>query len=59
MGADRFIATHSGGKEDFKPYARSLDLIIATTNDEKMPLDGCVFSSSSPSFQAGSSSPSF
>ncbi|GAA5970233.1 hypothetical protein JCM11641_001629 [Rhodosporidiobolus odoratus] len=40
MGATRFIATHSGTEEDFKPYARSLDLIIATSNDEKMPLEG-------------------
>ncbi|GAA5890530.1 hypothetical protein JCM6882_002951 [Rhodosporidiobolus microsporus] len=40
MGVDRFIATHSGKEDDFKPYARSLDLIIATTNDRKMPLDG-------------------
>ncbi|BGP20799.1 hypothetical protein JCM10213_008937 [Rhodosporidiobolus nylandii] len=40
MGATRFIATHSGKEEDFKPYARSLDLIIATSNDENMPLDG-------------------
>ncbi|GAA5828574.1 hypothetical protein JCM11251_000859 [Rhodosporidiobolus azoricus] len=40
MGTDRFIATHSGKEDDFKPYARSLDLIIATTNDEKMPLEG-------------------
>ncbi|GAA5970280.1 hypothetical protein JCM11641_001647 [Rhodosporidiobolus odoratus] len=40
MGADRFIATHSGNQDDFKPHFRSLDLIIATSNDEKMPLDG-------------------
>ncbi|BGP20831.1 hypothetical protein JCM10213_008134 [Rhodosporidiobolus nylandii] len=40
MGATRFIATHSGGEEDFKPYARSLDLIVCTTNDVSMPLDG-------------------
>lgn len=40
MGATRFIATHSGGKKDFAPYARSLDLIIATTNDTDMPLEG-------------------
>lgn len=40
MGATRFIATHSGGEEDFKPYARSLDLIIATTNDADMPING-------------------
>ncbi|GAA5939238.1 hypothetical protein JCM3775_007165 [Rhodotorula graminis] len=40
MGATRFIATHSGKEDDFKPYARSLDLIVATTNDESMPLTG-------------------
>lgn len=37
LGATRFIATH-GGDEAFKPYARSLDLIISTTNDDNMPL---------------------
>lgn len=40
MGATRFIATHSGGKEDFAPYKRSLDLIVSTTNDVKMPIEG-------------------
>lgn len=40
MGASRFIATHSGGAEDFKPYRRSLDLIVSTTNDVKMPIEG-------------------
>jgi len=40
MGATRFIATHSGGDKDFKPYKRSLDLIVCTTNDVKMPLLG-------------------
>ena len=37
MGASRFIATH--GESDFaKPHKRTLDLIIATTNDSAMPL---------------------
>ncbi|KAL8286163.1 hypothetical protein RQP46_004651 [Phenoliferia psychrophenolica] len=40
MGATRFIATHSGGDDDFKPYKRSLDLIVCTTNDVNMPLLG-------------------
>ncbi|KAI5477824.1 alcohol dehydrogenase (NADP+) [Pseudohyphozyma bogoriensis] len=40
MGATRFIATHNGGAEDFAPYKRSLDLIVATTNDTEMPLEG-------------------
>jgi len=40
LGASNFIATHSGGDEDFKPHARSLDLIICTTNDPEMPLGG-------------------
>ncbi len=40
MGATRFIATHAGAKGDFAPYARSLDLIVATTNDKDMPLNG-------------------
>ncbi|GAA6023448.1 hypothetical protein JCM10207_004417 [Rhodosporidiobolus poonsookiae] len=40
MGATNFIATHSGKEDDFKPYARSLDLIICTTNDTDMPLSG-------------------
>lgn len=38
MGADRFIATHSGKEDDFAPYKRSLDLIICTTNDVDMPV---------------------
>ncbi|KAG7529693.1 hypothetical protein FFLO_05499 [Filobasidium floriforme] len=40
LGASKFIATHSGGEQDFAPHARSLDLIIATTNDPEMPLGG-------------------
>ncbi|KAM0755478.1 GroES-like protein [Meredithblackwellia eburnea MCA 4105] len=40
MGATRFIATHAGGDEDFAPYKRSLDLIVCTTNDVKMPILG-------------------
>ncbi|GAA6020963.1 hypothetical protein JCM11491_001566 [Sporobolomyces phaffii] len=40
MGADRFIATHSGKEDDFAPYKRSLDLIICTTNDTEMPILG-------------------
>lgn len=40
MGADRFIATHSGKEDDFAPYKRSLDLIICTTNDTSMPMLG-------------------
>ncbi|KAJ9108251.1 hypothetical protein QFC19_002499 [Naganishia cerealis] len=40
MGASRFIATHGGGEDDFKPYARSLDLIVCTSNDDQMPLSG-------------------
>jgi D-arabinose 1-dehydrogenase-like Zn-dependent alcohol dehydrogenase len=39
MGATRFIAT-ADGDHVFKENARSLDLIIATTNDHKMPLQG-------------------
>lgn len=39
MGADRFIATHDGD-EVFKKNAKSLDLIVATTNDSKMPILG-------------------
>ncbi|KAL8286123.1 hypothetical protein RQP46_004611 [Phenoliferia psychrophenolica] len=40
MGASKFIATHSGGDEDFKAHKRTLDLIVCTTNDAKMPLLG-------------------
>lgn len=36
MGATRFIATHGGGEDAFKPYERSLDLIVATSS--KSPL---------------------
>ena len=32
MGATRFIATHEGKPENFKPYKRSLDLIVVTSN---------------------------
>jgi D-arabinose 1-dehydrogenase-like Zn-dependent alcohol dehydrogenase len=32
MGATRFIATHGGDKDNFEPYARSLDLIICTSS---------------------------
>ncbi|KAK4047825.1 hypothetical protein OIV83_005168 [Microbotryomycetes sp. JL201] len=39
MGASRFIATH-GSAEAFKGHEGSLDLIVATTNDAKMPLEG-------------------
>ncbi|KAK4056075.1 hypothetical protein OIO90_002806 [Microbotryomycetes sp. JL221] len=39
MGATRFIATH-GSEDAFKGHERSLDLIIATTNDSDMPLTG-------------------
>ncbi|KAM0787138.1 hypothetical protein ACM66B_006389 [Microbotryomycetes sp. NB124-2] len=39
MGASRFIATH-GSDEAFKGHENSLDLIVATTNDAKMPLEG-------------------
>ncbi|GAA5877088.1 hypothetical protein JCM1840_005306 [Sporobolomyces johnsonii] len=38
MGASRFIATH-GKDTNFDQYKKSLDLIICTSNDEKMPLD--------------------
>lgn len=38
MGATRFIATHGGGEDNFKPYARSLDLIICTSSKFA---DGC------------------
>ncbi|GAA5981839.1 hypothetical protein JCM5350_005743 [Sporobolomyces pararoseus] len=41
MGADRFIATGSGSEDNFKPYARSLDLIICTANNSTdFPLVG-------------------
>lgn len=56
MGATRFIATHSGKEDDFKPYARSLDLIIATTNDSKMPIQGYL-SEWRPSMQPKSEEP--
>lgn len=39
MGATKFIATHSD-PEAFKPHKRTLDLIVATTNDAKMPILG-------------------
>ena len=38
MGADDFIAT-SEDKEWAKHHARSLDLIVSTVSDSKMPLD--------------------
>lgn len=40
MGATRFIATHGGGDDVFAPHKRSLDLIVCTTNDAKMPIEG-------------------
>lgn len=41
MGATRFIATHGSDDVFTKPgNKRSLDLIICTTNDPKMPLQG-------------------
>jgi len=39
MGASKFIATH-GDDKWVKENKRSLDLIVCTTNDPKMPLDG-------------------
>lgn len=33
MGATTFIATHGDDKNAFKPYKRSLDLIICTTSE--------------------------
>lgn len=39
MGAKNFIATHGDG-DVFKKNRRSLDLLICTTNDSKMPLSG-------------------
>jgi alcohol dehydrogenase (NADP+) len=36
LGASKFIATHSGGQQDFAPHARTLDLIICTTNDPEV-----------------------
>ncbi|KAK4056066.1 hypothetical protein OIO90_002797 [Microbotryomycetes sp. JL221] len=39
LGATNFLATH--GRDDaFKGHERSLDLILATTNDRSMPLNG-------------------
>ena len=39
MGAKNFIATHGDG-DVFKKNKRTLDLIICTTNDPEMPLQG-------------------
>ena len=39
MGAKNFIATHGDG-DVFKKNKRSLDLLICTTNDSEMPLQG-------------------
>jgi len=39
MGAKHFIATHGDG-DVFKANKRTLDLIICTTNDDRMPLSG-------------------
>ena len=39
MGASHFVATH-GDDKVFKKNRRTLDLIICTTNDDKMPLSG-------------------
>lgn len=41
MGATHFIATGEG-ESAFKARAGTLDLIIATTNDRNMPLDGYI-----------------
>jgi alcohol dehydrogenase (NADP+) len=41
MGATTFIATH-GGEDTVKAHARTLDLIIVTTNDPRMPLDDYI-----------------
>ena len=38
--ATKFIATHSGKEDDFKPHVRTLDLIILSSNDPSMPMDG-------------------
>lgn len=38
MGATKFIATHGSDNKWAKENRRTLDLIIATTNDAKMPL---------------------
>jgi D-arabinose 1-dehydrogenase-like Zn-dependent alcohol dehydrogenase len=38
MGATSFIATHGSDNSWAKENRRTLDLIIATTNDAKMPL---------------------
>ncbi|SGY39878.1 BQ5605_C003g02289 [Microbotryum silenes-dioicae] len=40
MGASRFIESGDGSDKNFAPYKRSLDLIVATTNDDKMPILG-------------------
>lgn len=40
MGATRFIESGDGSDKNFAPYKRSLDLIVATTNDSKMPIEG-------------------
>jgi len=40
MGATTFIATGDGKADKFKPYARSLDLIISTNASHEMPLKG-------------------
>lgn len=39
MGAKNFIATH-GDDDVFKKNKRTLDLLICTTNDSSMPLQG-------------------
>lgn len=39
MGAKHFIATHGDG-DVFKDNRRTLDMIICTTNDDQMPLQG-------------------
>jgi hypothetical protein len=36
LGANVTAISHSGGEQDFAPHARSLDLIIATTNDPEV-----------------------
>jgi alcohol dehydrogenase (NADP+) len=41
MGATHFIATGEGA-DAFKNHAGSLDLIIVTTNDARMPLEGYI-----------------
>lgn len=42
MGATHFIATGSEGPDVFKNHQNSLDLLICTTNDPRMPLDGYI-----------------